>query len=103
MTNLPETFGSMVFNDSAMQERLPRDVYKSLRKTIDQGKDLDLTVANAVAITQVSQMEKEKRRDVKAELAQQFKEVRGMLDDLGSQTVSQAAKAHEEVSGHDED
>ncbi len=46
---VPELFGSAVFNDSAMQERLPRDVYKSLRKTIDQGNDLDLTVANAVA------------------------------------------------------
>ena len=35
--------------DDVMQERLPRDVYKSLRKTIDEGKDLDLGVANAVA------------------------------------------------------
>ena len=47
--SVPELFGSHVFNDDVMQERLPRDVYKSLRKTIDQGKDLDLTVANAVA------------------------------------------------------
>lgn len=62
-----------------------------------------VAVANAVAITRASQLEKEKRRDVKAELAQQFKEVRGMLDDLGSQTVSQATKVHEEVPGHDED
>ena len=46
---VPQLFGSHVFNDDVMQERLPRDVYKSLRKTIDQGKDLDLTVANAVA------------------------------------------------------
>ncbi len=46
---VPELFGSAVFNDDVMQERLPRDVYRSLRKTIDEGKDLDLTVANAVA------------------------------------------------------
>lgn len=62
-----------------------------------------VAVANAVVITQASQQEKEKRRDVKAELAQQFKEVRGMLDDLGSQTVAQAAEAHEEDQGHVED
>ena len=42
-------FASMVFNDDVMRERLPKDVYKSLRKTIDNGKDLDITVANAVA------------------------------------------------------
>ncbi len=47
--NVPEIFGSMVFNDDVMRERLPKDVYKSLRKTIDNGKDLDITVANAVA------------------------------------------------------
>jgi len=47
--SVPELFGSMVFNDDVMQERLPRDVYKSLRRTIDEGRDLDLAVANAVA------------------------------------------------------
>ncbi len=47
--SVPELFGSSVFNDDVMQERLPKDVYQSLRKTIDEGKDLDLTVANAVA------------------------------------------------------
>ena len=47
--SVPELFGSSVFNDDVMQERLPKDVYQSLRKTIDQGKDLDLNVANAVA------------------------------------------------------
>lgn len=47
--NVPGLFSSMVFNDGVMRERLPKDVYKSLRKTIDNGKDLDLTVANAVA------------------------------------------------------
>ena len=46
---VPELFSSMVFNDGVMRERLPKDVYKSLRNTIDTGKDLDLTVANVVA------------------------------------------------------
>ena len=46
---VPDIFASMVFNDDVMREILPKDVYKSLRKTIDDGKDLDITVANAVA------------------------------------------------------
>ena len=37
MKNIPEIFGSMVFNDDAMRERLPRDVYRSLSKTIENG------------------------------------------------------------------
>ena len=49
MKNVPGKFGSMVFNDEVMRERLPRDVYKSLHKTIESGKDLDLTLANTVA------------------------------------------------------
>ncbi|MDO5042711.1 MAG: holo-ACP synthase [Slackia sp.] len=47
----------------------------------------NVAVANAVAITEQSQKEREKRRDVKSELAQQFRNVRCVLDDLGSQTV----------------
>ena len=47
--NVTDIFASMVFNDDVMRERLPKDVYKSLRKTIDNGKDLDITVAIAVA------------------------------------------------------
>ncbi len=42
-------FGSMVFNDTVMKERLPKDVYKSLKKTVADGKQLELTVANVVA------------------------------------------------------
>lgn len=49
-----------------------------------------VAVANAVAITQAEQ---EKHRDAKAELAAQFKEVRGMLDELGSATAHQATHA----------
>ncbi len=55
----------------------------------------DVAVANAVAITKSSQIESEKRRDVKAELAQQFKELRSVLDDLGEQTASGAQAIHE--------
>jgi glutamine synthetase len=47
--SIPEIFGSMVFNDSVMKERLPKEIYKSLKKTIEDGKDLDITVANVVA------------------------------------------------------
>ena len=50
MTNVPEIFGSMVFNDAVMQERLPKETYRSLHKTIESGNELDITVANAVAI-----------------------------------------------------
>lgn len=49
MQSVPEVFGSMVFNDVVMKERLPKEIYKSLKKTIEEGSDLDLTVANAVA------------------------------------------------------
>lgn len=53
-----------------------------------------VAVANAVAITEASQVERERRRDVKAELAQQFKEMRGMLDDLSSATAHKADEVH---------
>lgn len=49
MSSVPEIFGSMVFNDSVMKEKLPKDTYKALRKTREQGKPLDLLVANVVA------------------------------------------------------
>jgi len=47
--SVPELFGSKVFNDTVMQERLPKNVYKSLKKTIDEGKALEPTVADIVA------------------------------------------------------
>lgn len=47
--NIPELFGSMVFDDAVMRQKLPKDVYRSLKKTIDEGEDLDLTIANSVA------------------------------------------------------
>ncbi len=49
MSNVPELFGSMVFNDTIMRNKLPKDVYKSLRRTIEKGTDLDISVANVVA------------------------------------------------------
>ncbi|MFI3258023.1 MAG: glutamine synthetase III [Spirochaetales bacterium] len=49
MKDLPELFGSMVFNDAVMKARLPKDIYKALRKTILGGTHLELDVANVVA------------------------------------------------------
>ena len=49
MANVPEIFGSMVFNHQKMQERLPKATYKALKKTIQNGEPLDLSVANVVA------------------------------------------------------
>ena len=47
--NVAKIFGENVFNDKVMQERLPKKVYKALRKTIDEGKELDPMVADVVA------------------------------------------------------
>ncbi len=49
MMNVPDIFGSMVFNDKVMKERLPKDVYKKLKETIDNGSVLDINIANIVA------------------------------------------------------
>ncbi len=48
--NIPELYGSLVFNDKVMRNKLPKDVYKALRKTIENGTHLELDVANAVAV-----------------------------------------------------
>ena len=47
--NVPDMFGSMVFNDAAMKSKLPKDVYMKLKETIDSGVALDPTVADVVA------------------------------------------------------
>ena len=47
--NVAEIFGENVFNDTVMQARLPKKVYKNLRKTIEEGKDLDLETADVIA------------------------------------------------------
>jgi glutamine synthetase len=49
MKNVPEMFGSMVFNDAVMQSRLPKNIYKALKKTMQLGAHLELDVANVVA------------------------------------------------------
>ncbi len=49
METVADYFGSLVFNDDVMRERLPKDVYKALKRTVEDGKDLDINVANSVA------------------------------------------------------
>ena len=49
--NVPEIFGSLVFNDHVMKERLPKETYKAMKKCILEGKSLDRDVANIVANT----------------------------------------------------
>lgn len=49
MASVSEMFGSKVFNESVMRQRLPKDVYKAMRKTISDGKRLDISIANVVA------------------------------------------------------
>ena len=48
MGKLSENFGSMVFYDAVMHEKLPKDIYRSLKQTISEGKDLDITLANEI-------------------------------------------------------
>jgi len=49
MKDIPELYGSLVFNDAVMQARLPRDTYKALRKTVSECTHLELDIANVVA------------------------------------------------------
>ncbi len=49
MKSVPEYFGSMVFNDQKMKARLPHATYKALKKTVQNGEPLDISVATAVA------------------------------------------------------
>ena len=49
MGTVSEYFGSLVFDDRVMKANLSAKVYQSLRKTIDEGAQLDISVANAVA------------------------------------------------------
>ena len=49
MVNVPEMFGSLVFNDETMKKYLPKGTYKALKKTIEDGKPLDIAIANIVA------------------------------------------------------
>jgi glutamine synthetase len=47
---IPELYGSLVFNDKVMRDKLPKDIYKALRKTINNNTHLELDVANSVAV-----------------------------------------------------
>ena len=47
---IPELYGSQVFTDRVMRDKLPKDVYRALKKTIEKGTHLELDVANAVAL-----------------------------------------------------
>ena len=47
--NVAEIFGENVFNDTVMQERLPKKIYKELRRTIEEGKELDIATADVIA------------------------------------------------------
>ena len=49
MKTVSDYFGSLVFDDRVMKANLSDNIYKSLKKTIDEGTQLDITVANAVA------------------------------------------------------
>ena len=49
MTSIPEIFGEYVFNESTMRSKLPKEVFKKLKKTIDYGEPLDPSIANDVA------------------------------------------------------
>lgn len=49
MINVPEIFGSMVFNEKAMRANLPKDIYIQLKETITEGKPLDINISNIVA------------------------------------------------------
>ena len=48
--DIPSLYGSLVFNDKVMRNKLPKDMYKALRKTIENGTHLELDVANSVAV-----------------------------------------------------
>ena len=47
MDDVTSYFGELVFNDEEMRSRLPKDVYRQLKKTVGEGKDLDLNIANS--------------------------------------------------------
>ena len=49
METVADYFGCLVFNDAVMREKLPKDIYKTLRQTVSEGRDIDIAVANSVA------------------------------------------------------
>lgn len=51
---IPELYGSLVFNNRVMRDKLPKDIYRALRKTIENNTHLELDVANSVAVARRS-------------------------------------------------
>ena len=49
MSTAAEKFGSMVFDESVMKERLPKETFKQLQRTMKDGRSLDINIANVVA------------------------------------------------------
>ena len=47
---IPELYGSLVFNNRVMRDKLPKDIYRALRKTIENNTHLELDVANSVTV-----------------------------------------------------
>ena len=60
MVKIPEIFGCAVFNDDVMRDRLPKDVYKSLTKTIAVGRPIDPSIAGYVATAMKDMYKKNK-------------------------------------------
>lgn len=60
--NVAEIFGQNVFDDTVMQERLPKKIYKNLKHTIEEGRELDLETADVIA-HEMKEWAIEKRRD----------------------------------------
>ena len=52
--DIPSLYGSLVFTDKVMRDKLPKDMYKALKKTIENGTHLELDVANSVAVARSS-------------------------------------------------
>ena len=48
--DIPSLYGSLVFTDKVMRDKLPKDMYKALKKTIENGTHLELDVANSVLL-----------------------------------------------------
>ena len=62
--NIPELYGSLVFNDKVMRSKLPKDMYKALKKTIESGTHLELDVANSVAVAMKRMGYRERRHSL---------------------------------------
>ena len=81
--NVAEIFGQNVFDDTVMQERLPKKIYKNLKHTIEEGRELDLETADVIDLTK--QMKKEAAElnfESAAELRDKLTELKKMLNEI---------------------